>query len=105
MRIFTMRPLRLALAPAMLLVGSAVHAQSSPTKSDRFRMWAVKNSQKRRSACSEGEKSADGAKRRAGGESRAERSTGTRSGNMGARLRHLRCFACHGAFVSATTYR
>ena len=33
----------------------------------RFRMWAVKNSQKRRSACFDGEKSAGGAARRAGG--------------------------------------
>ena len=50
----------------------------------RFRMWAVKNSQKRRSACSEGEKSAGVAVRRAGGvRATAEASAGMRSGNMG----------------------
>ena len=34
MRTFTMRPFCLALAPAMLLVGFAVHAQSSPSQSE-----------------------------------------------------------------------
>ena len=42
----------------------------------RFRMWAVKNSQKRRSACLEGEKSAGVAVWRAGGVAHAELSTG-----------------------------
>ena len=48
----------------------------------RFRIWAVKNSQKRRSACSVGEKSADVAAWRAGGGGRAAASAGMRSGNM-----------------------
>ena len=47
-------------------------------------MWAVKNSQKRRSARSEGEKSAGVAAWRAGGAGSPGRSAGTRSGNMGA---------------------
>ena len=45
-------------------------------------MWAVKNSQKRRSARSEGEKSAGVAAWRAGGGGRSGPSTGTKSGNM-----------------------
>ena len=48
----------------------------------RFRMWAVKNSQKRRSARSEGEKSAGVAAWRSTGAGRAELSMGTKSGNM-----------------------
>ena len=46
-------------------------------------MWAVKNSQKRRSVRSEGEKSAGVAARRAGGVETAEASAGMSSGNMG----------------------
>ena len=50
----------------------------------RFRMWAVKNSQKRRSARSDGEKSV-GARRVAGGRGRGARSLQPvrNSGNMG----------------------
>ena len=46
-----------------------------------FRMWAVKNSQKRRSARSVGEKSA-GVVVRGAGAAAAEASMGSRSGNM-----------------------
>ena len=48
----------------------------------RFRMWAVKNSQKRRSADSEGEKSAGVAAWRAGGGGSPGPAAGMRSGNM-----------------------
>ena len=47
-----------------------------------LRMWAVKNSQNRRSACSVGEKSA-GVVVRGAGAAAAEASMGSRSGNMG----------------------
>ena len=55
-----------------------------------FRMWAVKNSQKRRSARSEGEKSAGVAAWRAGGGGRAEALAGMSSGNMGAECTPIR---------------
>ena len=48
-----------------------------------FRMWAVKNSQKRRSARSEEEKSASVAMWRAGGAGGPKASAETKSGNMG----------------------